>query len=102
MSRRRTALVTCELLAAFIAQGCSGAGGGGGEWPGVDDAVVGRFVREAGRSGANPVIDWVKGDSLLFAFLCAGLVAGFVLGFFGRAVFAERLSSERKAGKGDG
>jgi hypothetical protein len=60
------------------------------EWPGVDDAVIGRFVREAGHPPPQPVIEWIHGDLLLFAFLCAGLFAGFTLGFFGRALFVER------------
>ncbi len=68
---------------------------GDGQWPGVDETVVGRFAQEAGRSSANPIIDWVHGDSLLFAFLCAGLAAGFVLGFFGRALFAEKTATRQ-------
>jgi cobalt/nickel transport protein len=61
---------------------------GNGEWAGVDEAVIGRFVSAAGRKPL-PVIDWVQGDLLLFAFLCAGLIAGFVLGFYGRGLFAD-------------
>jgi hypothetical protein len=64
-----------------------------GAWPGVDDAVIGRFVREAGHPAPEPLIAWVRGDLLLFAFLCAGLLAGFMLGFFGRALFVERRAT---------
>jgi hypothetical protein len=46
---------------------------------------VGRFVEASGRHPARPLIDWVRGDALLFAFLVAGLVAGFVIGWFARA-----------------
>lgn len=60
--------------------------GAGGEWPGVDEAVVARFVQESGTSPSRPLLDWVRGDALLFAFLMAGLVAGFVLGFFARSL----------------
>lgn len=67
-------------------------------WPGVDESVVARFANEAGRSTAHPVIDWVRGDALLFAFLCAGLAAGFLLGFFGRALFVDGSSGGRKRG----
>lgn len=55
-----------------------------GEWPGVDESVIGRFVDEAG-SRSPPLLDWVHGDALLFAFLVAGLLAGFVLGYFARS-----------------
>jgi cobalt/nickel transport protein len=67
------------------------------EWPGVDDAVIGRFVREAGHPPPQPLIEWMRGDLLLFAFLCAGLFAGFMLGFFGRALFVERRDSSARA-----
>lgn len=55
-----------------------------GEWLGVDEAVIGRFVDDAGQR-SPPLFEWVRGDVLLFAFLVAGLLAGFVLGFFARA-----------------
>lgn len=61
-----------------------------GEWPGVDEAVVGRFVEDSGRSASHPLLDFVRGDALLFAFLVAGLAAGFVLGFYARAAFGRR------------
>jgi hypothetical protein len=70
-----------------------------GPWPGVDDAVIGRFAREAGHPETRPLIDFVQGDALLFAFLCAGLVAGFVLGFFGRAVFVEGAAPQKERGR---
>jgi len=59
---------------------------GTGQWPGVDEAVIGRFVEESGQR-SPPLLDWVRGDVLLFAFLLAGLLAGFVLGFFARSAF---------------
>ncbi|HKQ68463.1 MAG TPA: hypothetical protein VJT73_03950 [Polyangiaceae bacterium] len=62
------------------------------EWPGVDDAVIGRVVAEAGRPPPEPLIAWVRGDLLLFSFLLAGLIAGFCLGFWGRALFVEQAS----------
>ena len=57
------------------------------EWPGVDEAVIGRFVDESGARSA-PLLDWIHGDALLFAFLVAGLLAGFVLGYFARSALA--------------
>ena len=55
-----------------------------GRWPGVDEAVIGRFVDESGQR-SRPLFEWVRGDLLLFAFLVAGLISGFVLGFFSRS-----------------
>jgi cobalt/nickel transport protein len=43
------------------------------------------------------LIEWMRGDLLLFAFLCAGLFAGFVLGYFSRALFVERRDSGARA-----
>lgn len=59
----------------------------GAPWPGVDDAVVGRFAAAAGRHARAPL---VAGDLLLFAFLVAGIVGGFILGYAYRALFRER------------
>lgn len=70
------------------------------EWPGVDDAVVGRFVTDAGRPAPRPLLS-LRGDALLFAFLCAGLAAGFFLGFWGRALFVEGVARSAHQGDGD-
>jgi len=100
VSRQTISLLACEL-AMLATEGCNGPDGGSGQWPGVDETVVGRFAREAGRSSTSPIIDWVHGDSLLFAFLCAGLVAGFVLGFFGRALFTDKVAARPEADRSD-
>jgi cobalt/nickel transport protein len=67
-----------------------------GEWPGVDEAVVGRVAEAAGRPEPAFAITWIHGDLLLFTFLCAGLIAGALLGFYGRAAFYE---APRKSGE---
>jgi cobalt/nickel transport protein len=72
-------LVVCGVWAWLVSGRAST-----GEWPGVDEAVIGRFVDESGRR-SQPLIAWIRGDLLLFAFLLAGLLAGFVLGFFARS-----------------
>ena len=69
-ARRRdqvaTALATLAVCAAwvFLVRGRAATG----QWPGVDEAVIGRFVDESGQRSA-PLLDWVRGDVLLFAFL---------------------------------
>lgn len=57
------------------------------EWPGVDEAVVKKFAEEAGRSPREPYINTAQGDMLLFFFLLAGTVGGFVLGYNCRGLF---------------
>jgi hypothetical protein len=64
-----------------------------GTWPGVDESVIGGFAERAGRTEAEPLLSWVQGDALLFMFLCAGLCAGFVLGYFARVAFVEQRES---------
>jgi cobalt/nickel transport protein len=59
----------------------------GEPWAGVDEAVVARIAAEAGRHARAPL---VEGDLLLFAFLVAGIVGGFVLGYYFRTLFVER------------
>ena len=76
------ALVTLSVCTAwvFVLNGPAVKG----QWLGVDEAVISRFADAAGQR-SPPLFDWVQGDLLLFAFLLAGLLAGFVLGFFSRS-----------------
>jgi hypothetical protein len=61
----------------------------GPSWRGVDETVVERFAAAGGRSpAASPLAQ--GGDLPLFLFLMAGLLAGGVLGYTARALFAER------------
>ena len=64
-----------------------------GRWPGVDESVVEKFAREAGRT-ASPPLFGIEGDLLLFAFLCAGLLGGFLLGYCFRTLFPKRGESD--------
>jgi len=57
------------------------------DWKGVDKKVVERFAEEAGRPARAPLIDTDRGDLLLFVFLLAGAVGGFVAGYCFRALF---------------
>lgn len=50
-------------------------------WSGVDEAVVEKIAREHGREAKPPVIDPGSGDLLLFVFLAAGAVGGFLAGY---------------------
>jgi cobalt/nickel transport protein len=66
------------------------------EWPGVDETVIGEIAQRAGRPEPEPLLSWVQGDLLLFMFLCAGLCAGFVLGYCARIAFVEQREPAAK------
>lgn len=60
---------------------------GAAAWEGVDRTVVEKFASEAGRPAREPLINTDRGDLLLFVFLAAGVVGGFVAGYCFRALF---------------
>jgi ABC-type cobalt transport system substrate-binding protein len=62
----------------------------GAEWSGVDETVVEKFAKEAGRPPRDPYINTDQGDLLLFAFLLAGAVGGFIGGYYFRFLFHEK------------
>lgn len=76
------------LVLAALAYGLTKAGGK--EWEGVDDTVVGKYAKEAGRPAQKAFIDTDRGDMLLFFFLVAGVCGGFVAGYCYRDVFPEK------------
>ncbi len=63
-----------------------------GKWSGVDEAVVKKFADQAGRPARDPYINTGEGDMLLFVFLVAGTVAGFMGGYYYRELFPPRPS----------
>ncbi len=60
------------------------------DWAGVDEKVVEKFAHEAGRPPREPLIDTDRGDLLLFVFLVAGALGGFIAGYCYRALFPPR------------
>lgn len=64
------------------------------EWAGVDETVVEKFAKEAGRLPVEPLINTDQGDLLLFVFLLAGTAGGFVGGYYFRILFHERGEGE--------
>ncbi|MGD0784097.1 MAG: hypothetical protein ABSA30_14710, partial [Candidatus Aminicenantales bacterium] len=59
-------------------------------WPGVDKTVVEKFAEEAGRPPRVPYINTDQGDLLLFLFLTAGAIGGFIAGYTFRGLFPPR------------
>lgn len=60
------------------------------KWSGVDESVVKKFAEEANRPPREPYINVGQGDMLLFFFLTAGFVGGFVAGYYYRELFPPR------------
>lgn len=56
-------------------------------WGGVDESVIENVAEEAGREPAEPLINTDQGDLLLFVFLLAGTVGGFVGGYYYHKLF---------------
>ncbi len=65
------------------------------KWPGVDEAVVKKFARDAGREAREPFIS-MGGDMMLFAFLVAGAAGGFIAGYYFRSIFPPPTKGESK------
>jgi cobalt/nickel transport protein len=56
-------------------------------WSGVDETVIEKFAEKAGRPAREPFINTDRGDLLLFVFLAAGIIGGFIGGYCFRALF---------------
>lgn len=80
-------LVLAGLVLLVVSVLCLGQAWAGQEWPGIDEAVVKKFAEQAGRPASEPLINTAQGDMLLFCFLVAGAVGGFVMGYCCRALF---------------
>ena len=63
------------------------------KWAGVDESVVKKVAQEQGRKAWKPIINTDQGDLLLFVFLLAGAVGGFIAGYYWRILMVERSTS---------
>ncbi len=59
------------------------------KWSGVDESVVEKYAKEHGREKREPFINTDQGDLLLFVFLLAGTVGGFLAGYSWRMLVSE-------------
>ena len=64
------------------------------KWAGVDETVVEKFATAAGRPPREPFINTDQGDLLLFVFLVAGTVGGFVGGYYFRELFPPKTKAQ--------
>ncbi len=69
------------------------------KWPGVDESVVEKYAKEHGREAHKPLINTDQGDLLLFVFLIAGTVGGFVAGYYWRKLTHPPLSLPLEGGE---
>jgi cobalt/nickel transport protein len=84
-------LVTFSLLpSAFCAE----------KWTGVDEEIVEKIAKEQGRVAREPLINTDQGDLLLFVFLLAGAVGGFVGGYYWRMLIGEKTAKNKPNEKG--
>ena len=65
-------------------------------WEGVDEAVVNKVAENAGHPARDPYINTNQGDLLLFMFLLAGAIGGFILGYTFRGLFSPRKPASAK------
>jgi hypothetical protein len=63
-------------------------------WSGVDETVIEKFAEKAGRKAREPLINTEQGDLILFVFLVAGIVGGFIGGYNFRVLFPPRRRSQ--------
>jgi hypothetical protein len=66
------------------------------KWPGVDESVVEKYAKEHGREAREPMINTDQGDLLLFVFLLAGVMGGFIGGYSWRMLVSEKAAKPRK------
>jgi cell division protein FtsL len=71
------------------------------KWPGVDEAVVKKIAKEQGREAREPLIPTDQGDLLLFVFLLAGAVGGFIAGYYWRVLLVEKRTSKKDEPQGE-
>lgn len=102
MKRRFLAITICVAiisLAVFTGMGLGQEEKAGGKWAGVDETVVEKFAEAAGRPSRPPYINVGEGDMLLFCFLTAGTIGGFVAGYCFRMLFSEGTKGQSKKGR---
>jgi ABC-type cobalt transport system substrate-binding protein len=68
-------------------------------WQGLDD-VVEKVATAAGHPPREPYINTDQGDLLLFMFLLAGAIGGFIIGYTFRVLFPPRKKTKIETAQG--
>ena len=89
-------LVLLSSLALLLAAAGFDAAASDKKWAGVDETVVEKFATDAGRPPRKPFINTDQGDLLLFVFLIAGTVGGFIGGYCYRGLFPPKTKTPDK------
>ena len=84
------------LIAGFLLAGPACPAGRAASWSGVDETVIEKFAEKAGRTAHKPFINTDQGDLLLFVFLLAGIVGGFIGGYSFRTLFPPRRRENKQ------
>jgi ABC-type cobalt transport system substrate-binding protein len=71
------------------------------KWQGIDESVVKKIAKEHGREAREPLINTDQGDLLLFVFLIAGTIGGFIAGYSWRKL-TEGGARKKQRTKTDG
>jgi ABC-type cobalt transport system substrate-binding protein len=69
------------------------------KWSGVDESVVEKIAKDHGREAREPFINTSQGDLLLFVFLLAGAVGGFVAGYSWRKLMESKSQQTENSNK---
>lgn len=86
------------LFAMLMLPAMVSAGEKGEKWEGVDKAVVERIAKEQGREAQEPFINTELGDLMLFLFLTAGAVGGFIAGYSYRTLSERKVPGKETTG----
>jgi len=65
------------------------------KWTGVDESVVQKIAKEHGREAHKPLINTDQGDMLLFVFLVAGAIGGFIAGYNWKILMGKPSKNEK-------
>ena len=90
---KHTKLFSCIIIAIVLLPSFLSFAFSSEKWPGVDETVVEKYAQEHGRESRDPLINTDQGDLLLFVFLLAGVVGGFIGGYCWKTLMEKRVNS---------